>query len=103
MIEDYMEELKNNCSKSNKGDKELLDTYQSHFLNGYIGLMFNKESSREGYEVYLYIKTKDQIASPLLYRVSNNKNELQLYYNELLNFIKNENEKNVINRCITKV
>ena len=36
MIEDYMEELKNNCSKSNKGDKELLDTYQSHFLNGYI-------------------------------------------------------------------
>ena len=22
MIEDYMEELKNNCSKSNKGDKE---------------------------------------------------------------------------------
>lgn len=103
MIEDYMELLIKNCGKANRTDKDLLDTFQTTFLNGYIGLMFNKEVLTNNYEVYLYIKTKSQIASPLLYKTSTDKIELQIYYNELLNFIKTENEKKVINRCIIRV
>lgn len=102
VIEDYIEELINCCAKSDKVDKEILDTYQSHFLNGDIGLMFNKYTEEEKYEVYIYIKTKDKIASPLLYKTSNVKNELELYYNELLDFIKKDEPKNIINRCIIK-
>lgn len=102
VIEDYIDELISCCDKSDKVDKEILDTYQSHFLNGDIGLIFNKYTEEEKYEVYVYIKTKDKIASPLLYRTSTDKNELELYYSELLEFIKNDEPKNIINRCITK-
>ncbi len=102
VIEDYIDELISCCSKSDKVEKEILDTYQSHFLNGDIGLIFNKYIEKEKYEVYVYIKTKDKIASPLLYKTSIEKNELELYYSELLEFIKNDEPKNIINRCITK-
>jgi hypothetical protein len=102
VIEDYINELISSCGKSDKVDKEILDTYQSHFLNGDIGLVFNKYTKEEKYEVYAYIKTKEQIASPLLYKTSTEKNELELYYSELLDFIKNEEPKNIINRCIIR-
>lgn len=102
VIEDYINELISSCGKSDKVDKEILDTYQSHFLNGDIGLVFNKYTNEEKYEVYAYIKMKDKIASPLLYKTSTEKNELELYYSELLEFIKTDEPKNIINRCITK-
>lgn len=102
VIEDYIDVLISCCGKSDKVDKEIIDTYQSHFLNGDIGLIFNKYTEEEKYEVYIYIKTKDKIASPLLYITSTNKNELELYYSELLEFIKNDEPKNIINRCIIK-
>ena len=102
VIEDYINELISSCGKSDKVDKEILDTYQSHFLNGDIGLVFNKYTKEEKYEVYAYIKTKEQIASPLLYKKKKKKNELELYYSELLDFIKNEEPKNIINRCIIR-
>ena len=102
VIEDFINELISSCGKSNKVAKEILDTYQSHFLNGEIGLVFNKYIEEDKYEVYAYIKTKEQIASPLLYKTSIDKNELELYYSELLEFIKNNVPKDIINRCIIK-
>ncbi|MCR5146464.1 MAG: hypothetical protein K6B70_03855 [Clostridia bacterium] len=102
VIGGFMKELKQHIGTSKKTDKEIIDSYQSHFLDGDIGIVFNKYSKEELYEVYVYIKTSDEIASPLLYKISNVRNDLELYYTKLLNFIKNNEPDIIMNRCISE-
>ena len=74
VIGEFMKDLKESVIDVSKADKEIIDNYQSEFLDGYIGLVFNKYIDSDNYEVYIYIKTTNEIASPLLYKSSNDKN-----------------------------
>ena len=102
VIGGFMKDLKESVISISKEDKEIVDSYQSYFLDGYIGLVFNKYANSDKYEVYLYIKTSNEIASPLLYKTSNDINTMKEYYTELLNFIKSEEPEIIMNRCISK-
>jgi len=101
-VNEIIEELQNFCfedKESIKDRKDLFDNYQIEFLDGWIGLLFNKYLYKNKFEVYVSIKSKDKIACPLLYKSFENINESREYYNFLKNFINNSDEKNIINRC----
>ena len=102
VIGEFMKDLKESVIDVSKADKEIIDNYQSEFLDGYIGLVFNKYIDSDNYEVYIYIKTTNEIASPLLYKSSNDKNAMEVYYTKLLDFIKNNEPDIIINRCISR-
>ncbi|MBO4246108.1 MAG: hypothetical protein J5892_05190 [Bacilli bacterium] len=102
VIGGFMKDLKKSVISISKDDKEIVDSYQSYFLDGYIGLVFNKYTDSDKYEVYIYIKTSNEIASPLLYKTSNDINVMKEYYTELLNYIQKEEPDIIMNRCISK-
>ena len=89
-ISTIIDELQEFTSECNNMNKNLYRTMQLELEDGNIGIMFNKMIDTEEYECYLYIKRKEKIACPLLYRNFYNIYETIKYYNKLCDLIKNK-------------
>ncbi len=99
-IENIVIDLNNYITPIEKDiDKELYKTSQLELEDGNIGIILNKLLGANLYEGYLYIKKKDKIASPLMYKGKLNKDKADQYFEELNNMINNEN----INYIISKI
>ena len=97
-INTLIDELQEFCNKSdNNINKMVYTSFQKDFLEGQAGAIIN--SMDDSYEVYLYIKNKDKIASPLAYIKTNLEKEANTYYTKLISVIKNENPKELIEFC----
>lgn len=82
-------------------EKELYKTTQLNLEDGNIGVMINKLFVQNEYEGYLYIKKKDKIACPLMYKKIPNIEEADSYFEQLNNIINNEDIEYIIEQCKT--
>ena len=83
---------------SNKSDnKEIFNSYQQEYLNGYAGAIIN--SVYDKFEIYLYIKNKDKIASPLLLWKTDSEEKAINYYNKLIELLKSQDYNILIGFC----
>lgn len=98
-IDRIIEELKSFCMKNTKEDKEVYNTTQKDFLDGQIGVIMNKIINTENMEVYLYIKSKENIVCPLLLKKFMGVFDAKSYYDEIVDLIENNPEEYIINRC----
>lgn len=98
-IAEIIQDLKKHCTNNTKEDKTVFKSTQNAFMEGFIGVMLNECTESNNYEVYLYIKDKDLIASPLLLGKYKNVIDATNYYEELVDFIKNNTPESIINRC----
>ena len=78
-------------------DKEILKSFQQKYLDGYAGSIINKTDDK--YEIYLYIKNKDKIASPLLYWKTDSEEKAINYYERLIEIIKSFDYNVLIGFC----
>ena len=100
-IDTLIEELQcfcNECYKSD--DKEVYKSVQKNYLDGQAGIIIN--SMNNYFEIYLYIKKKNKIASPLLYLQTTSENEANIYYTKLDSILDNENPEELIRLCKSK-
>ena len=98
-IAEVIQDLQKYCISNTKEDKTIYKTSQNTFTEGFVGVMLNECTDSNDYEVYLYIKDKDLIASPLLLEKYKNVIDATNYYEELVDFIKNNTPENIVNRC----
>ena len=98
-VDNIIEELKSFCTQNNKEDKEVYNAIQKDFLDGQIGVIMNKSINTENMEVYLYIKSKDNIVCPLLLKKFMGVFDAKSYYDEIIDLIENNSEEYIINRC----
>lgn len=98
-IDRIIEELKSFCMKNTIEDKEVYNTIQKDFLDGQIGVIMNKIINTENMEVYLYIKSKENIVCPLLLKKFMGVFDAKSYYDEIVALIENNSEEYIINRC----
>ena len=97
-IDTLIDMLIDYCRDSNKSDdKEIFNSYQQKYLNGYAGVIINKIYDR--FEVYTYIKNKDKIASPLLLWKTDSEEKANNYYNRLVEIIKSQDYNDLIDFC----
>src|SRR5574344_522020 len=83
---------------SNKSDnKEIFKSYQQEYLNGYAGAIINNLENK--FEIYLYIKNKDKIASPLLLWKTDNEEKAINYYDKLIDLIKTQDYNVLVGFC----
>lgn len=83
---------------SNKSDnKEIFKSYQQEYLNGYAGVIIN--SIEQKFEIYLYIKNKDKIVSPLLLWKTDSQDKAISYYEKLVEIIKSQDYNVLIGFC----
>lgn len=101
-IEEIIVELNNYTTHIDKEiNKKLYKTTQHNIKDGNIGVMINKLLDTNEFEGYLYIKKKDKIACPLMYKKIANEEEADLYFEELNSLINNESIEYIINECKT--
>ncbi len=98
-IIEIIQDLKEYCTSNTKEDKTIFKSSQNTFMEGFIGIMLNECNESNNYEVYLYVKDKDLIASPLLLEKYKNVIDATNYYEELVDFIKNNTPESIVNRC----
>ena len=99
-IVDIIQDLKQYKTENKKtDDKNIYKSTQHNFLEGYIGAIMNNDTSDDSYEVYLYIKDKEDIVSPLLLKKYNDVVNATNYFDELVYLIENNSEETIINRC----
>ena len=99
-IRNEIEELQKYTSKVKKhNNSSIYKTVQHSFLDGYIGALLNDIDNSKSYEVYLYIKDKDIIACPLLFKQFNDIVSATEYYEEIIFLIENKEPEYIINRC----
>ncbi len=98
-IIEIIQDLKEYCTSNTKEDKTIFKSSQNTFMEGFIGVMLNECNESNNYEVYLYVKDKDLIASPLLLEKYKNVIDATNYYEELVDFIKNNTPESIVNRC----
>ena len=90
--------LKDYVKKSDQSDnKEIFNSYQQQYLNGYAGVIIN--SIDDKFEIYTYIKNKDKIASPLLLWKTDSEEKANNYYNRLVEIIKSQDYNVLIGFC----
>lgn len=95
-----IQELKQYEIKNEKNNnKNVYRTIQNSFLDGYIGVIMNQIHNDDSYEVYLYIKEKENIVSPLLLRRFKDVFSAVNYFDELVYLIENNTEEVIIERC----
>ena len=83
---------------SNKSDnKEIFKSYQQEYLNGYAGVVIN--SIEQKFEIYLYIKNKDKIVSPLLLWKTDDSDKALNYYGKLIEVLKSQDYNVLIGFC----
>lgn len=98
-ITEIIQDLKKHCINNTKEDKTIFKTSQNSFMGGFIGVILNECTESNDYEVYLYIKDKELIASPLLLEKYKNVIDATNYYEELVDFIRNNTPESIVNRC----
>lgn len=99
-IVDIIQDLKQYKIENKKtDDKNIYKSIQHNFLEGYIGAIMNNDLSDDSYEVYLYIKDKENIVSPLLLKKYNDVVTATNYFDELVYLIENNSEEAIINHC----
>ena len=97
-IDTLIDMLKDYCKDSNKSDnKEIFNSYQQQYLNGYAGVIIN--SIDDKFEIYTYIKNKDKITSPLLLWKTDSEEKANNYYNRLVEIIKSQDYNVLIGFC----
>lgn len=99
-IRKEIEELKKYTSQVRKHNKSsIYKTEQHGFLDGYIGAILNEIDNSKSFEVYLYIKDKDIIACPLLFKQFKDIVSATEYYEEIIFLIENNDPDYIVNRC----
>ena len=78
-------------------DKEIYESYQTEYLDGYAGVINN--SIGDKFEIYLYIKNKDKIASPLLLWRTDSQDKAINYYNKLKDIIDSKDYNVLLGFC----
>ena len=97
-IDTLIDMLIDYCRDSNKSDdKEIFNSYQQKYLNGYAGVIINNIDDR--FEVYTYINNKDKITSPLLLWKTDSEEKANNYYNRLVEIIKSQDYNDLIDFC----
>ena len=97
-IESLISELKEYVKKSDYSEnKEILDSYQTKYLNGYGGVIINSFDNK--FEIYVYLKNNDLIVCPLLYWKTNSKTSAINYYNILKSIIESQDFNVLIGFC----
>ena len=97
-IDTLIDMLIDYCRDSNKSDdKEIFNSYQQQYLNGYAGVIINSIDNK--FEIYTYIKNKDKIASPLLLWKTDSEEKANNYYNRLVEIIKSQDYNVLIGFC----
>jgi cellobiose-specific phosphotransferase system component IIB len=92
--------LKDYVKKSDQSDnKEIFDSYQTKYLDGYGGVIINSFDNK--FEIYAYIKNKELIASPLLYWKTDKAESAVKYYNILVNIIDSQDYNVLKGFCIS--
>ena len=80
-------------------DINLVDYYQMKLYDGFICIIIKENILKKSFEVYASIKSRTDIATPLLYKKFIDKNNAINYFLSLKNFLENNPEKNITNRC----
>ena len=97
-IDTLIDELQKYCGLSDKDvNKEIYNSYQKNYLEGQAGVVIN--SMDNCYEIYLYVKNKDKIASPLAYMKTSIEKEANNYYTKLLNVLDEKKPAELIDFC----
>lgn len=100
-IDTLIKELQGFCNESYKSeDKDVYKSVQKNYLDGQAGIIIN--SMNNSFEIYLYIKKKNKIVSPLLYLKTTSEQEANIYYTKLVNILNNENPEELIRFCKTQ-
>lgn len=99
-INDLIVLLKDYIKKSDDFDgKEIFDSYQTNYLDGYGGVIINSFDNK--FEIYAYIKNKELIASPLLYWKTDKEESAIRYYNILVNIIDSQDYNVLKGFCVS--
>lgn len=97
-IDTLIEELKEFCSSSEKNDdKSIYQSFQKDYINGQAGAIINNISNN--FEIYLYIKNKNKIVSPLARHITNSEKEANIYYTKLVELLETDNYNDLIDFC----
>ena len=97
-IDTLIEELQEFCSNSEKkDDKSIYQSFQKDYLNGQAGVIINNMCN--DFEIYLYIKNKDKIVSPLARHITNSEKEANDYYTKLVELLETNNYSDLIDFC----
>ena len=97
-IDELIQKLSMYKKEANKlVDKEVFKSFQQKYLDGYAGSIINKIDNK--YEIYLYIKNKDVIASPLLYWKTDSEEKAINYFDKLIEIIKSLDYNVLIGFC----
>ena len=84
--------------KTNKNtNKDIFRSYQQQYLDGYAGVISNILNDK--YELYIYIKNRDRIVSPLLLWKTTSKEKAISYYEKLVEVIKSQDYNVLIGLC----
>lgn len=95
-----IEELKKYTSEVRKNNNvSIYKTVQHNFLTGQIGVILNDINDSKSFEVYVYVKEKDIIACPLLFKKFNDVVSATGYYEEVVSLIENNEPEYILNRC----
>ena len=79
-------------------DKELLDIYEVRNDNYEKGIISFELINGE-YETYIYVQSKNNIASSLFYKKTKNKVENYRYYNEMKEFVIKTDIDDILKEC----
>ena len=100
-IDTLIDDLKDFCSKGEKTtDKSIYQSFQKEYLNGQAGAIINNMGNN--YEIYLYIKNKDKIVSPLARYITASEEEANNYYTKLVDLLETNNCEELICFCKNK-
>jgi len=97
---ELIDELKKYINKSNKNiEKRIVNTNEVSIDDFYAGIIENELIDSKKYEIYIFVEYKDNVASPLLYEVFNDKKQADEYFSELNELIKKKNLDKIREKC----
>ena len=98
-IRKEIENLKEYTSDEEKHENvTIYKSVQHDFLEGYVGVILNDVDNSKSFEVYAYLKDKDIIACPLLFKKFDDIVSATGYYEEIISLIENNEPKYILNR-----
>lgn len=98
-IRKEIEKLKKYTSNEEIHENTLIfKTVQHEFAGAYIGVMLNDIDDSRSFEVYAYVKDKDIIACPLLFKKFTDIMLATEYYEKIVFLIENNETEYILNR-----
>ena len=98
-IRKEIEKLKKYTSNEEIHENTLIfKTVQHEFAGAYIGVMLNDIDDSRSFEVYAYVKDKDIIACPLLFKKFTDIMLATEYYKKIVFLIENNETEYILNR-----